>query len=472
MKVRCLDESTGYFTTTTVRNVVESGVKPVFRVTLEDGKSITCTREHRFLTPDGWASLDAIAGGVTVTRSGVATWTNRDAVVMVNGERPYRNRAWLEDLYHRQGLSQGEIGALAGASPHTIRTWVRKHRLQKPMGSWTIGRVPWNKGTTYRGGWSHKPETRALFSLQKRGARNPQWRGGITTELQRRRIDACEQYRSFVLDRDHYTCRLCRQRRGANNLQVHHVLPVGARPDLVDDPTNMAALCAACHRTVNGRELDYVEQLGRTLGEIPAGATPRTATPPILLARKCHVAEIVYAGEQMTYDLEVDGPNHNFVANGIVTHNSQLSQRFVDESDTDFVEPDIIASDPELHAIWRRSVEQSHQAYLQLAEGLAAKVDREYAAAKRREKRIRARQAARSVLPNATETKVFMSANARALRHVIEYRGAPDAEPEIRNVAMALLRIMQEEAPNLFGDYEIQSLPDGSTAALTAHRKV
>ncbi|GAC1477559.1 MAG: FAD-dependent thymidylate synthase [Steroidobacteraceae bacterium] len=151
---------------------------------------------------------------------------------------------------------------------------------------------------------------------------------------------------------------------------------------------------------------------------------------------------------------------------------SQLSQRYVDESDTAFVEPDIISSAPELHEIWSKSVEQAHQAYMRLVEGLAARIEREQPNLKGRNKRIAARQAARSVLPNATETKVFMTANARALRHFIEYRGAPDAEPEIRKVAIALLQVMQTEAPNIFGDYTTESLADGSLATSTEHRKV
>jgi thymidylate synthase (FAD) len=149
-----------------------------------------------------------------------------------------------------------------------------------------------------------------------------------------------------------------------------------------------------------------------------------------------------------------------------------LSQRYVDESDTDFVEPDIIANDPDLHAVWLETVQQSHAAYVRLADMLARKIEQERPDLRVRNKRIQARQAARSVLPNATETKIFMSANARALRHVVEYRGAPDAEPEIRRVAVKLLEIMQVEAPNLFGDYDLQSLPDGSASASTSHKKV
>lgn len=151
---------------------------------------------------------------------------------------------------------------------------------------------------------------------------------------------------------------------------------------------------------------------------------------------------------------------------------SQLSQRYVDESTANFVEPTIIAEDPELHEVWLASVTQSHEAYCRLADGLAARVEREYPDMKGRDKRKRAREAARSVLPNATETKLVFSANARALRHFIEYRGAPDAEPEIRRVAMEVLEIMSEEAPSLFGDYQAHDLPDGGSAATTEHKKV
>src|SRR5438874_3550342 len=76
-----------------------------------------------------------------------------------------------------------------------------------------------------------------------------------------------------------------------------------------------------------------------------------------------------------------------------------------------------------------------------------------------------ARQAARSVLPNATETKIFVTANARALRHFIELRGSRHAETEIRQLAVQVLRVMQKEAPHLFGDYELVPLPDGTFEA-------
>jgi thymidylate synthase (FAD) len=67
---------------------------------------------------------------------------------------------------------------------------------------------------------------------------------------------------------------------------------------------------------------------------------------------------------------------------------------------------------------------------------------------------------------------IFVTANARALRHFIELRGSQGAEAEIRRVALQFLRIMQAEAPNLFGDYEIVTLPDGREVATTPNEKV
>ena len=148
---------------------------------------------------------------------------------------------------------------------------------------------------------------------------------------------------------------------------------------------------------------------------------------------------------------------------------SQLSQRYVDESMANYIEPAIIAEDERLHATWLRAVEQSHQAYLDLVEGLMERLSEMEDKTNRRKL---ARQAARSVLPNATETMIFVTANARALRNFIELRGSEWAETEIRGVALELLRIMRDEAPNLFSDYEVVRLDDGTSVARTPFEKV
>jgi len=82
------------------------------------------------------------------------------------------------------------------------------------------------------------------------------------------------------------------------------------------------------------------------------------------------------------------------------------------------------------------------------------------------------RQAARSVLPNATETKIFVTANVRALRHFIEMRGAIFADWEIRFLAIEILKLLQVEAPLLFGDFLIEDLEDGTQITYPKYSKV
>jgi thymidylate synthase (FAD) len=159
---------------------------------------------------------------------------------------------------------------------------------------------------------------------------------------------------------------------------------------------------------------------------------------------------------------------------------SQLSQRYVDESVAEYVEPDIIAKDPELHAIFQEAVSHAHAAYVKLAEKLNAKLSDPTAAtaamlpadADKTTRRKTARHAARSVLPNATETKIFVTANARALRHFFEQRGSRHAEPEIRKLAVAMHDVLVTQAPNLFGDYKREALPDGTFELTTQFPKV
>jgi thymidylate synthase (FAD) len=177
--------------------------------------------------------------------------------------------------------------------------------------------------------------------------------------------------------------------------------------------------------------------------------------------------------EHATWDFIITGVSRSFT-HELVRHRagwgySQLSQRYVDESTANFVEPEIIARDERLHAVWLDAVKTAHQAYRDLVEGLMEHLPN---IENKTERRKRVREAARSVLPNATETMIFCSANARALRHFIELRGAEGAEAEIRRVALKLLRLMQREAPTLFGDYEIVALDDGTEVARTAWEKV
>ena len=84
----------------------------------------------------------------------------------------------------------------------------------------------------------------------------------------------------------------------------------------------------------------------------------------------------------------------------------------------------------------------------------------------------RARQAARAVLPNCAETKIVVTGNARSWRHFIEMRGSGSADVEIRRLAIEVLRVLQAEAPHIFGDMHVVPQPDGTEVVETANSKV
>jgi thymidylate synthase (FAD) len=148
---------------------------------------------------------------------------------------------------------------------------------------------------------------------------------------------------------------------------------------------------------------------------------------------------------------------------------SQLSQRYVDESEVAFVLPPEIRDGSAAFDIWFRSCERALDDYRALLAEVETQIGDDGAATMRKK---RARQAARSVLPNSTETKIVVTGNARAFRHFIEMRGSATADVEIRALAVILLRQLLQEAPNLFADYEIVQQPDGTETVTSQYTGV
>src|SRR4051812_21965225 len=141
---------------------------------------------------------------------------------------------------------------------------------------------------------------------------------------------------------------------------------------------------------------------------------------------------------------------------------SQLSQRYVPERNASVVEPAVIAEDPELHELFVAATDAAAAAYTELLDGLERRFADVPNATLRRKQ---ARQAARSVLPNATETRIVVTGNYRAWRHFVAMRASEHADVEIREVAIACLRELQRVAGNVFGDFRISALADGSEVA-------
>ena len=180
--------------------------------------------------------------------------------------------------------------------------------------------------------------------------------------------------------------------------------------------------------------------------------------------------------------------NYGFVFTGVsrsLTHElvrhragfaySQRSQRYVDEGEASFVIPPAlargVADSQEAMDDLKAALDASSVTYRKLVDALDEALPKDTFASKT-DRRKAVRQTARAVLPNATETKIFATGNVRAWRHLIEMRATEYADWEIRILAIEVLRMLQQEAPLLFGDFRIKKLPDGTEIAEPEYSKV
>ena len=128
---------------------------------------------------------------------------------------------------------------------------------------------------------------------------------------------------------------------------------------------------------------------------------------------------------------------------------SQQSQRYVDlESTFKIIMPPEIEACPEARNMYIKSIEEDFDAYKNITEALELKYINEGMDEKSANKK--AIEDARFALPNACETKLVMTIDARNLINFFEKRCCKRAQWEIRNVANQMLDLVLPVAPNLF----------------------
>jgi thymidylate synthase (FAD) len=197
----------------------------------------------------------------------------------------------------------------------------------------------------------------------------------------------------------------------------------------------------------------------------------RRSTPEYLenIKRQGHGSVLEHANYSILLEGVSRSLTHELVRHRAGFAYSQLSQRYVDESEAHFVVPPAIIGDEPLETAWRRQVDEAQRAYVETVNHL---MERYGWVADKVHRRKMAREAARSLLPNATETKIVATANARAWRTMLELRAGEGAELEIRRCAIALIRLLGEAAPAFFSDFEIYDAEDRREAARVRFHKV
>jgi thymidylate synthase (FAD) len=445
MKLRVLDESTNEFTVGHIDDIVDKGVQPVYRVTLADGKSLTLTENHRVLTDEGWRTMREALG---LTGDGQSARMTRAARMVTNGVPAHQNREWLRTR-RAEGKSVGDIAAEAGCSYHTVRKWLAIHDLRFSREERYRSRTPWNKGKRgYRTSLSHSPAHREAIRRARSGSRSNFWRGGVTAE--RASIAAwTTTHAASVHAQYDYTCQSCGDRGG--RLHAHHIVPVWADAARARDLGNLITVCDSCHRRIHrtrDTELAFghahADRIGFVL-DLPAPDRRGWR----LTGHPVEVIGIEYIGTRQTYDLCVDGPWHNFVANGVVVHNSfnEFSLRYAKATDDFYVpelddvrtqvgKPGAYTFEPVESELATHTRDELRKVYDVAYETYTSLVDAGVA-----------RELARSVLPVGAYTEFYWTVNARSLMNFVSLRAAETAQREIRRYALAVEAFLAREMP-------------------------
>jgi thymidylate synthase (FAD) len=151
---------------------------------------------------------------------------------------------------------------------------------------------------------------------------------------------------------------------------------------------------------------------------------------------------------------------HQLVRHRVGIAFSQLSQQYHEETDAVFVEPEHLQGSPQAMRAWREAISIVQQTYKTVLDSLMRQNASSIGGLDKKEFKRAMYSAARSILPNATETKIVMTANARTLRHIFAVRGTILGDIEMRQVMASLFRLVESEAPALFADFRLTKLPD------------
>lgn len=292
------DRNSESFISAQIVEVFDTGIKPVYKLTTDQGKNITATKEHKILTFGGFKEIGTI--------------TDSDFLAC-NGIPLYQDKIWLataKQLALKTGAGLQGIAEMAGCKPVTITKWLRRHKLtftKKEVASYTS---IWNKGLPSEQqpnyGRFHTEEIRDKMRESSRsGSDSNLYRSGSyssnTISWRSKVAQRCKGFHTELLQKQNYRCAISGRVITRNTSEVDHILPVYRRPDLAFDPSNLQILAIEVHAEKSEKE--------------------RLQSKKTVQYQK--VRSIEFVGEQQTYDMEINHSEHSYIANGIVTHNSQ-----------------------------------------------------------------------------------------------------------------------------------------------------
>ncbi|MCK4667747.1 FAD-dependent thymidylate synthase [Candidatus Dependentiae bacterium] len=189
------------------------------------------------------------------------------------------------------------------------------------------------------------------------------------------------------------------------------------------------------HITPNPEQV--IEQAGRTAYKSQSKITGKSAGKFIkMLIKLGHLSVLEHAVASFRVSGVSRALTHQLVRHRVASF-TQQSQRYVSESNFDYIIPDKIKTNAEALKIFNQTMESVKDCYKDLINLKIPKED------------------ARFIIPNAVHTEIVITANLREYRHIFDLRCKGDAQWEIRRMAIEMLKTLKQNAPNVFFDYEI-----------------
>jgi len=422
-----------------ILEVFKTGIKPTFKITLDNGKTITGTKEHKYLTNDGYVSLEDIIGLKLLGNTAVMT---KRGIIATNGIPVYQSIDWMREqkqISIENGTGVAGIAKEAEVSYHTIRKWLKKLGLCFTKLEVAKYSKVWNKNVF---GYKIKPHTLETIERMRKSAKHGKdsnlWRGGVTRSERLQIADWCSTIRAQKLIESQYGCVNC---GSSIKLELDHIVPVYQNKELAYEYSNIQVLCHNCHQMKHKLAKD--------------SKSWRVTKGHRLTIEWSEIVKVEYTGEQDTYDLHIDHETHNYVANGIVTHNSQ---RY---SEATAVEPIEL----------RKQAEKNRQSSLEIfdpiienniaaSELIKAHTENSLALYKKLLLAGVAKECAREILPLATTTTLYMTGNCRSWITYLNLRLEEHTQKEHRDIAVEIAKLIAmyyptvTEALNNFNDYK------------------
>lgn len=342
--IRSFEENGNLVVPNEMTDVIQSGMKETFQVKIDRGHATVASKDHLFLTREGWKRTEELE---------------------IGDELAYAGKIAVMDRPYPPALRQG-IG---------VWTSMMRGRLIKPIDS----------------------------------------------------------------------CYLCGKDFSFDVLQLDHIVPVAENLELALVQSNLAPACVECHREKTNRE----QHLGRQKEMTKLGRR---------WSRLSSIPELV--NEEMTYDLVVDGPHHNFSCNGMIVHNSynEMSARYIPLPDENYVPSlervmigaNTATTNKQAQSNGKVLTEENANQWLEKLAKLYEQAQSVY------ESGISLgvpKELARLPVPVARYSRMRASANLRNWLGFLRLRQAPAAQWEIREYADAVGELIAECFPKTWELY-------------------